>query len=188
MEGEEKKELKASSDDAESPHPAGDDAGASSEAGTGGGRFYDCIFCKRGFSTAQALGGHMNIHRRERTKIRPAGSFPPAPAGRGAEGYHPYSREQRRGQFPAVGPSAASYVVYFPASSSSMGSREWRSVESEQQEVQSSRPPELENAGEELQLGLAGGGFGRGGRPPEEKKVEADLDLELRLGHGGNQK
>ena len=30
------------------------------------GRSYECIFCKRGFTTAQALGGHMNIHRKER--------------------------------------------------------------------------------------------------------------------------
>ncbi|ONK61980.1 uncharacterized protein A4U43_C08F35570 [Asparagus officinalis] len=29
---------------------------------------YDCIFCKRGFSNAQALGGHMNIHRKDRAR------------------------------------------------------------------------------------------------------------------------
>ncbi|CAH1447308.1 unnamed protein product [Lactuca virosa] len=29
-------------------------------------RLYECIFCKRGFTTAQALGGHMNIHRKDR--------------------------------------------------------------------------------------------------------------------------
>ncbi|XP_040994236.1 zinc finger protein 10-like [Juglans microcarpa x Juglans regia] len=29
-------------------------------------RSYDCNFCKRGFSNAQALGGHMNIHRKEK--------------------------------------------------------------------------------------------------------------------------
>lgn len=27
---------------------------------------YRCSFCKRGFSNAQALGGHMNVHRRDR--------------------------------------------------------------------------------------------------------------------------
>ncbi|XP_004497834.1 zinc finger protein 11-like [Cicer arietinum] len=30
-------------------------------------RSYDCTFCKRGFTNARALGGHMNIHRKERT-------------------------------------------------------------------------------------------------------------------------
>lgn len=31
---------------------------------------YTCGFCKKGFSNAQALGGHMNIHRRDRAKLR----------------------------------------------------------------------------------------------------------------------
>ncbi|XP_061353996.1 transcriptional regulator TAC1-like [Gastrolobium bilobum] len=44
---------------------------------TGTGRSYECIFCKRGFNTAQALGGHMNIHRKDRVnKTKP--SFPPS--------------------------------------------------------------------------------------------------------------
>ncbi|XP_026420204.1 transcriptional regulator SUPERMAN-like [Papaver somniferum] len=34
----------------------------------GTGRSYDCVFCKRGFTNAQALGGHMNIHRRDRAR------------------------------------------------------------------------------------------------------------------------
>ncbi|XP_043703028.1 transcriptional regulator TAC1-like [Telopea speciosissima] len=33
-------------------------------------RSYECTFCKRGFSNAQALGGHMNIHRRDRAKLK----------------------------------------------------------------------------------------------------------------------
>ncbi|TYI44756.1 hypothetical protein ES332_A01G260400v1 [Gossypium tomentosum] len=31
---------------------------------------YTCSFCKKGFSNAQALGGHMNIHRKDRAKLR----------------------------------------------------------------------------------------------------------------------
>ncbi|KAL2336571.1 hypothetical protein Fmac_011017 [Flemingia macrophylla] len=31
---------------------------------------YSCSFCRRGFSNAQALGGHMNIHRRDRAKLK----------------------------------------------------------------------------------------------------------------------
>ncbi|CAK7331432.1 unnamed protein product [Dovyalis caffra] len=33
-------------------------------------RSYECIFCKRGFSNAQALGGHMNIHRKDKAKLK----------------------------------------------------------------------------------------------------------------------
>ncbi|KAK9127049.1 hypothetical protein Syun_015846 [Stephania yunnanensis] len=33
-------------------------------------RSYECTFCQRGFSNAQALGGHMNIHRRDRAKLK----------------------------------------------------------------------------------------------------------------------
>ncbi|XP_044484247.1 transcriptional regulator SUPERMAN-like [Mangifera indica] len=31
-------------------------------------RSYECTFCKQGFTNAQALGGHMNIHRKDRAK------------------------------------------------------------------------------------------------------------------------
>ncbi|CAA3032544.1 transcriptional regulator TAC1-like [Olea europaea subsp. europaea] len=31
---------------------------------------YSCTFCKKGFSNAQALGGHMNIHRKDRAKLK----------------------------------------------------------------------------------------------------------------------
>ncbi|XP_078152418.1 uncharacterized protein LOC144547600 [Carex rostrata] len=33
-------------------------------------RFYSCHFCDREFHSSQALGGHMNIHRRDRAKLR----------------------------------------------------------------------------------------------------------------------
>lgn len=33
-------------------------------------QFYNCTYCKRGFTTAQALGGHMNIHRKDRAKTQ----------------------------------------------------------------------------------------------------------------------
>ncbi|CAI9760782.1 unnamed protein product [Fraxinus pennsylvanica] len=36
----------------------------------GHAKSYRCTFCKRGFSNAQALGGHMNIHRRDRAKLK----------------------------------------------------------------------------------------------------------------------
>eukprot|EP00252_Welwitschia_mirabilis_P019164 TRINITY_DN4373_c0_g1_i1.p1 TRINITY_DN4373_c0_g1~~TRINITY_DN4373_c0_g1_i1.p1 ORF type:complete len:218 (-),score=41.46 TRINITY_DN4373_c0_g1_i1:453-1106(-) len=33
-------------------------------------RSYSCNFCKKEFRSAQALGGHMNIHRRDRARLR----------------------------------------------------------------------------------------------------------------------
>ena len=44
---------------------------------TGTGRSYECVFCKRGFTTAQALGGHMNIHRKDKAnKTKPSFVIP----------------------------------------------------------------------------------------------------------------
>ncbi|GMJ06041.1 ZINC FINGER PROTEIN 1, EMBRYO DEFECTIVE 3022 [Hibiscus trionum] len=31
---------------------------------------YTCIFCRKEFRSAQALGGHMNVHRRDRDRLR----------------------------------------------------------------------------------------------------------------------
>ncbi|MFS8001633.1 putative transcription factor C2H2 family [Helianthus anomalus] len=33
-------------------------------------RSYTCAFCNRGFSNAQALGGHMNVHRKDRARLQ----------------------------------------------------------------------------------------------------------------------
>ncbi|XP_068646340.1 transcriptional regulator SUPERMAN-like [Aristolochia californica] len=48
---------------------------SSSTAGLLGGfswppRSYSCSFCRREFRSAQALGGHMNVHRRDRARLR----------------------------------------------------------------------------------------------------------------------
>ncbi|XP_071740850.1 uncharacterized protein [Rutidosis leptorrhynchoides] len=37
-------------------------------------RSYECNFCKRGFTNAQALGGHMNIHRKHKAKLKESSS------------------------------------------------------------------------------------------------------------------
>ncbi|CAM0911911.1 unnamed protein product [Alopecurus aequalis] len=59
---------------------------------TGGARraqaYYECSFCKRGFTNAQALGGHMNIHRKDRgvSSGKSRGTAPPAGQQDGAAG------------------------------------------------------------------------------------------------------
>jgi hypothetical protein len=39
-------------------------------AAQGSSSSYTCGYCKREFRSAQALGGHMNVHRRERARLR----------------------------------------------------------------------------------------------------------------------
>lgn len=43
-------------------------------------RSYSCSFCQREFRTAQALGGHMNVHRRERAHANQLASLRTAAA------------------------------------------------------------------------------------------------------------
>ncbi|KAK3031921.1 hypothetical protein RJ639_036717 [Escallonia herrerae] len=40
-------------------------------------RSYSCSFCKREFRSAQALGGHMNVHRRDRARLKQLVSLSP---------------------------------------------------------------------------------------------------------------
>lgn len=51
---------------------------------------YKCTFCRRGFPTAQALGGHMNVHRRHRG--RPAAVSTGAAAGSSAASVYDYDQ------------------------------------------------------------------------------------------------
>ncbi|XP_075473915.1 uncharacterized protein LOC142504965 [Primulina tabacum] len=41
-------------------------------------RSYSCSFCRREFRSAQALGGHMNVHRRDRARLNQFRSIPSA--------------------------------------------------------------------------------------------------------------
>lgn len=43
-------------------------------------RSYTCTFCRREFRSAQALGGHMNVHRRDRARLHEVPPVPPSPA------------------------------------------------------------------------------------------------------------
>ncbi|XP_021912676.1 zinc finger protein 10 [Carica papaya] len=45
-------------------------------------RSYTCTFCRREFRSAQALGGHMNVHRRDRARLHQSSA--PQPPGRAA--------------------------------------------------------------------------------------------------------
>ncbi|KAJ1287318.1 hypothetical protein BS78_02G000700 [Paspalum vaginatum] len=50
-------------------------------------RSYTCTFCRREFRSAQALGGHMNVHRRDRARLRQCAS--PSPPDHDVVGQEP---------------------------------------------------------------------------------------------------
>nr|XP_010918823.1 transcriptional regulator TAC1 [Elaeis guineensis] len=182
MEGGHNKDTKTSSGEAGSPEPASDDAGTMRS-------YYECMFCKRGFTTAQALGGHMNIHRKDRARMQ-HGRMASSVSGKAEEdsegyGYNkPYSN-QNRTFYPRVSESLKNYNLYFPPASSS-GGRDTRVAADD--DMGSQRQGELSLFGQELQLGL-GTHFDDDSRAvcEEEKRKDDDdeeeLDLELRLGH-----
>ncbi|XP_037425093.1 zinc finger protein 11-like [Triticum urartu] len=132
--------------------------------------YYGCVFCKRGFTTAQALGGHMNVHRRDRAKpVRLPTEctlvYPPAP---------PVS-------------SGGFSMLYYARNT---GGR----VKEEAVSRGSPTPRELSLFGaddgtddRDLQLSLRCHGSGRALEGPSEwwqdgELPERKLDLELRLG------
>ncbi|OIT08176.1 PREDICTED: transcriptional regulator SUPERMAN-like [Nicotiana attenuata] len=136
----------------------------------GVGRSYECVFCKRGFNTAQALGGHMNIHRKDRIRNRSISQSSIINSN------NKYDQIQNH-----VGAAThLSYRTYFPAHSSA-----------------STTAPVLvhDNNNNRQCLNLFGDDwrvslsleFGAAGHVREtmekNKGTEDDLDLELRLGH-----
>ncbi|KAI4373910.1 hypothetical protein MLD38_011969 [Melastoma candidum] len=53
-------------------------------------RSYSCTFCKREFRSAQALGGHMNVHRRDRARLRQLSPPPTSSAPASSDGQYPF--------------------------------------------------------------------------------------------------
>ncbi|XP_022728383.1 zinc finger protein GIS3-like [Durio zibethinus] len=158
----------------------------------GTGRSYECVFCKRGFATAQALGGHMNIHRKDRAKSRPSS----VPIVSGKVDDHENYASLRLYSYPpiqsfqphySIAPEVhLSYQAFFPASAG-WGFRPPHTHHGDELFVDSSR--HLNPFGEEdwrrslsLQIGPSHVD------DHENKETDAscqedELDLELRLGH-----
>ncbi|KAG0497744.1 hypothetical protein HPP92_002435 [Vanilla planifolia] len=141
--------------------------------GTYCGRSYDCIFCKRGFSTAQALGGHMNIHRKDRAQSRHPNrvySFASLEAESCSRlrDHNPYANFPRF-SFHSTPDFRKTYVC-FPESTTGAQSL----TTAVDGELGKGKLPELRRFGNELSLGLRGKG---------EEEGDVGLDLELRLGH-----
>ncbi|OAY61563.1 transcriptional regulator SUPERMAN [Manihot esculenta] len=157
------------------------------DAGTG--RSYECVFCKRGFNTAQALGGHMNIHRKDRAKPRP--SSVPSISSRvdddyyaSLRGYPPiqsYPPHYSTAHHHPHNEVLINYQTFFP-SASTWGFR------SPHGDDLYAHTPQLLNSFEEdwrrnLNLQIAPSHVDDNKGKTEDCSESDELDLELRLGH-----
>ncbi|XP_010933133.2 uncharacterized protein [Elaeis guineensis] len=180
MEGGHNKGTKVSSSKASSPEPTTDDARTMRP-------YYECMFCKRGFTTAQALGGHMNIHRKDRARMQ-HDQMVYSVSGKAEEnlegyGYNIPNSYHHRAYSQVSESLMKNNSFCFPASSSGGGD----SRVARDDGMGSRRQRELSLFGQELQLGLGMQFNGSSGVYEKEKRnyvdEEKELDLELRLGH-----
>ncbi|KAK4266116.1 hypothetical protein QN277_027085 [Acacia crassicarpa] len=161
-------------------------------------RSYECTFCRRGFTNAQALGGHMNIHRKDRAKnkakqITPHNNSSSLSNRFSIEDYSfasasPFLSEissssgQQSSKFYSIFEvhQGNNYNMYFPPSSATTNPRNSSPASSyafpfEYLNPRSHQNQELLGANLSLQIG-----------PPshvESTQKDGEVDLELRLGH-----
>uniref|UniRef100_A0A0E0K709 C2H2-type domain-containing protein n=1 Tax=Oryza punctata TaxID=4537 RepID=A0A0E0K709_ORYPU len=134
---------------------------------------YNCTFCRRGFPTAQALGGHMNVHRKDRVgRATPLSSSSTAAA---AVARRSVSYDTLVGLLrpPASGSEEAA------STAAGGGSLRSRTAEPAPQELRLFGRDDCAGRREE---GGGRDGDGNGGHDHGEE----ELDLELRLGGSGS--
>ncbi|KAJ8648264.1 hypothetical protein MRB53_001287 [Persea americana] len=175
MESGQAEDTKDSSEESDRPQIIDDE--------TGTGRFYECMFCKRGFSTAQALGGHMNIHRRDRARIRQQ-TPPSASSGSGSDpayaGFTPQPLQNHR-PYQTVPPPTNYHHV--PTSTSSL--QHSKAFYGDNSGLRMPPRP-LSLFGEDLNVGPSAQVQPAQVKDGEDEKKDwedDELDLELRLGH-----
>ncbi|XP_047326096.1 transcriptional regulator SUPERMAN-like [Impatiens glandulifera] len=149
----------------------------------GTGRSYNCVFCKRGFTTAQALGGHMNIHRKDRARGKRSSS---SSLSGNLKKYHRKDIQTHElvSSYCSCHDEATriEYRTYFPASSG----KHFHS------EVYFNQYPQgfVSHFGSEFDYQVSfNSPFGQVGKELEKESKgiridqEGDIDLELRLGY-----
>jgi len=164
----------------------------------GTGRSYECVFCRRGFTTAQALGGHMNIHRKDRAN-KAKSNFPPSSSTKVDEsnsyadlGLYSASNPSylARGSYYSTLPDPEVDInynyyhqLYFPSHTKSPSHVQYSEVLC----VENQRDPQLLFGQDWRQRGLSLYTNPLCARENKDKiqnnTEEDDLDLELRLGH-----
>ncbi|XP_010533285.1 PREDICTED: transcriptional regulator SUPERMAN [Tarenaya hassleriana] len=173
---------------------------SSGEIPTSTRRMYDCSFCKRGFTNAQALGGHMNIHRKERSKSKrylssssssssssttysPATDFSKPNLSASSPSFYPIVESCQGGVYTYDDNNGGLFRARAERVPLNTNPRGQFGHYYGQNDVISHE----EFLGVDLSLGLRSMHFGDGGRRSPEDGVANggtnDLDLELRLGH-----
>lgn len=172
----------------ETPSEETDQPEEPSRDSSGTGRSYECTFCKRGFTNAQALGGHMNIHRKEKAKAKQHSQHQ-----KSKEDLHYMSSSryfapiissdihQPRPQnyHPSTFGPQLNYQFYLPPPNPSFPQgqsiQRFESVSTNEAHLGA-------NLGLQIGRSSAGGGAKGGKGDGREDLVENEVDLELRLG------
>ncbi|XP_020236838.1 transcriptional regulator TAC1 [Cajanus cajan] len=144
----------------------GEDQGASHVTS----RSYECNFCRRGFSNAQALGGHMNIHRKDKAKLK--------------------QQQQQQQQSSISNQTEPSLDKVIPQDQAMSGEANWNWNVSSQQEHASSRAIHTKQlplfaespTSSETQNSPLGQTTTEQTLLPRQDSSSEELDLELRLG------
>ncbi|OAY28057.1 transcriptional regulator SUPERMAN [Manihot esculenta] len=160
-------------------------------------RSYTCSFCKREFRSAQALGGHMNVHRRDRARLRQS---PPRDGPILNLNVNPNPNPSKSPPFTCTLPSSAAAtpprglsVLSSPSFASSSETKKWAMDDSLSHDHLSPKSSDLTKP----RNAFLSDGFTREGGCKFLKKAEIlrldleiglsgskeDLDLELRLGY-----
>ncbi|KAJ4726844.1 transcriptional regulator TAC1-like [Melia azedarach] len=184
MEPNTHEDSKSSSEETDRSEQANDDMGT--------GRSYECVFCKRGFTTAQALGGHMNIHRKDRAKNRP--SSVPSISEKADENYATFRSHTPFQSYPTAHHHFAmasevhvNYQTYFPAPT--WDERSPHTYHSNDiHSPYGNNPQHLNLFGDDVWRGNLSLRVGPSHVSEDEERREGaskqdELDLELRLGH-----
>ncbi|XP_058746327.1 transcriptional regulator SUPERMAN-like [Vicia villosa] len=157
------------------------------------GRSYECVFCKRGFTTAQALGGHMNIHRKDRANnnksVTKATFIPPSSSKLVLDHHHHHDSYGDLGFYSTINPSHGYYSSSISSKTTTtpeVDSLNYHQLYFPSHHVQYSEMLCVENQrmfGSQDWRGLS-----LYANPLIKDKIENnnevdELDLELRLGH-----
>ncbi|MFS7900416.1 putative transcription factor C2H2 family [Helianthus anomalus] len=154
-----------------------------------GARSYECVFCRRGFTTAQALGGHMNIHRKDRAKNNRPSSYLSNTNSNKQEDHSFYAnpRFSPRSYMSQTTNNQEGNIRYTTCFSSvSSGVQPVNYVNKHQDCHGVIRSPSREEKRMSLSLHFGwshGEDHRESKRRTRERSNEDELDLELRLGH-----